>query len=41
MAELLGRCPTRAIGESTTLGSKPRRYGLPFHKLTLTASASA
>ena len=22
--ELLGRCPTRAVGESTTLGSKPR-----------------
>ncbi len=29
MAELLGRCPN------------PRRYGLPLHKLTLTASASA
>jgi hypothetical protein len=29
---LLGRCPTRAVGESTTLGSKPYRYGLQLHK---------
>ncbi len=29
---ILGRCPTRAVGESTTYGSKPRRYGQLSHK---------
>jgi len=28
---LLGLCPTRAVGESTTYGSKPYRYDLLLH----------
>jgi hypothetical protein len=37
---LLGLCPTRAEGESTTSGSKPYRYGLLSHDASVTASAS-
>ena len=29
---LLGLCPTRAEGESTTSGSKPRRFDRLLHK---------